>query len=86
MEEILQTLRENMERAVVVDPTLYGITSAATAIVGLIKGDTQSSAMEPAATLSPDKRARVSGQYLEHLERLQFKEQITFILSRIFDG
>ena len=42
------------------------LTSVATAVVGMIKGNNESS-----GTLSPGKRARVSGQYLEHLERLK---------------
>ena len=65
------------------------LTSAATAVVGLIKGN------EPSGTLSPGKRARVSGQYLEHLERLkslhesgvltteEFGEQKEFALNNI---
>ena len=66
------------------------ITSAATAVVGLIKGNDSTS-----AALSPGKRARVSGQYLEHLEKLshlyelgvlssdEFEEQKSFALNNI---
>ena len=47
------------------------LTSAATVVVGLLKENTnvQSPAAKPSEALSPGKRARVSGQYLEHLER-----------------
>ena len=70
------------------------LTSAATAIVGMLKGDA-STTMEPAATMSPGKRARVSGQYLEQLERLktlqssgvltdeEFEEQKAYALKNI---
>ena len=66
------------------------ITSAATAVVGLIKGSDSTG-----AALSPGKRARVSGQYLEHLEKLrhlhelgvlssdEFEEQKSFALKNI---
>ena len=66
------------------------LTSAATAVVGLLNGgDSTGSCM------SPGKRARVSGQYLEHLEKLknlhqsgvlsveEFEEQKKFALDNI---
>lgn len=70
------------------------LSNAATAIVGLLKGDT-STTVEPAATMSPGKRVRVSRQYLEQLERLktlqsmgvltdeEFQEQKTYALQNI---
>ena len=42
------------------------LTSAATAVVRMIWG-TQATPISGATTLSPSKRAQVSGQYLEHL-------------------
>ena len=45
------------------------LTSAATAVVSMIKGLVNDSS--GSSTLSSGKRARVSGQYLEHLERLK---------------
>ena len=67
------------------------LTSAATAVVGLLKGDDSTSG----TALSPGKRARLSGQYLEHLEKLrnlhdtgvpstdEFKEQKSFTLNNL---
>ena len=46
------------------------LTSAATAVVGMIRG-IQATPAPGATTLSPSKRAQVSGQYLEHLEKLK---------------
>jgi hypothetical protein len=48
------------------------LTSAATAVVGMIQG-TQATPTPSTSTttLSPSKRAQVSGQYLEHLEKLK---------------
>ena len=69
------------------------LTSAATAVVSLIKGPGPGN--DSCGTLSPGKRARVSGQYLEHLERLkslresgvltaeEFGEQKKFTLNNI---
>ena len=66
------------------------LTSAATAVVGLLKGSDSTG-----AALSPGKRARVSGQYLEHLEKLrhlhdlgvlsdsEFEEQKSFALKNL---
>ena len=66
------------------------LTSAATAVVGLLNGTESSS-----TCMSPGKRARVSGQYLEHLEKLknlhqsgvlsieEFEEQKKFALDNI---
>lgn len=42
------------------------LTSAATAVVGLLHGDSGTAS----AAMSLGKRARVSSQYLEHLEKL----------------
>ena len=73
------------------DPLSDALTSA-TAVVGYIKGSDSSST---GAALSPGKRAQVSGQYLEHLEKLrhlhdlgvlsadEFEEQKTFALNNI---
>ena len=70
------------------------LTSAATAVVGLLKGGEPSDSVSSLA-LSPGKRARVSGQYLEHLEKLkslhqsgvltteEFNEQKKFALNNI---
>ena len=45
------------------------LTSAATAVVGVLKGQSESPIIAPAeSSMSPGKRARVSGQYLEHLQ------------------
>ena len=67
------------------------LTSAATAVVGLIRGDTPTGA----AAMSPGKRARVSGQYLDQLEKLktlhssgvltneEFEEQKEYALKNI---
>lgn len=69
------------------------LTSAATAVVGLIRGD--ASTVTGAAAMSPGKRARVSGQYLEQLEKLktlqssgvltdeEFEEQKAYALKNI---
>ena len=47
------------------------ITSAATAVAGILKGNAPVEATpQPPGALSPGKRSRVSGQYLEHLEKL----------------
>ena len=46
------------------------LTSAATAVVGMIRGP-QATPTPSTTTLSPSKRAQVSGQYLEHLEKLK---------------
>ena len=43
------------------------LTFAATAVVGLLKGNDSTSG----TALSPGKHACVSGQYLEHLEKLR---------------
>ena len=45
------------------------LTSAATVVVGLLKGSPVTSTS--ASTLSPRKKAQVPGQYLEHLEKLK---------------
>ena len=45
------------------------LTSAATAVVNLLNG--RDSPVSTATSMSPGKWARVSGQYLEHLERLK---------------
>ena len=70
------------------------LTSAATAVVGLLKGNSASDSPS-SSTLSPGKRARVYGQYLEQLERikglhesgvlssLEFEEQKKFALDDI---
>ena len=66
------------------------LASAATAVMGLLHGDSGTTS----AAMSPGKRARVSGQYLEHLERLknlheavlsgdEFDEQKRFALENI---
>ena len=69
------------------------LTSAATAVVGLIRGDAPT--VTGAAAMSPGKRARVSGQYLEQLEKLktlqssgvltdeEFEEQKAYALKNI---
>ena len=44
------------------------LTSAATAVVGILKGKSDNLPTE--GTMSPGKRAQVSGQYLEQLEKL----------------
>ena len=46
------------------------LTSAATAVVGMLKG-CPATPTSSTTTLSPSKRAQVSGQYLEHLEKLK---------------
>ena len=68
------------------------LTSAATAVAGILKGNEPSST---SGTMSPGKRARVSGLYLEQLERLktlqqsgvltpeEFEEQKSFALNNI---
>ena len=70
------------------------LTSAAIAVVGLLKGNSASDSPS-SSTLSPGKRARVYGQYLEQLERikglhesgvlssLEFEEQKKFALDNI---
>ena len=70
------------------------LTSAATAVVGMIQGP-QATPTPSTTTLSPSKRAQVSGQYLEHLEKLkklhesgvlsldEFNEQKGFALNNI---
>lgn len=72
------------------------LTSAATAVVGMIRGPQATCTPTPSTTtLSPSKRAQVSGQYLEHLEKLkklhesgvlsldEFNEQKGFALNNI---
>ena len=57
------------------------LTSAATAVVGLLQG-------EPSAvntTVSPGKRARVAGQYLEHLEKLKSLHEAKVLSDEEFD-
>ena len=75
------------------EPLTEALTSAATAVVGLLT--TKNTPSNSAATMSPAKRAHVSGQYLEHLEKLknlhesgvlndeEFKEQKSFALKNI---
>ena len=74
------------------DSLTDALTSTATAVVGLLKG---SNSTDSTSTLSPGKRARVSGQYLEHLEKLrnlhdlgvlsaaEFEKQKTYALNNI---
>ena len=50
------------------------LTSAATAVVGLLNGTKSNS-----TCMSPGKRARISGQYLEHLEKLKNLHQSGFL-------
>ena len=79
------------------------LTSAATAVAGILKGKTTenggNSMVSPGgsggSTMSPGKRAHVSGQYLDHLEKLkklqdsgvlstsEFEEQKEFALTNI---
>lgn len=57
------------------------LTSAATAVVGLLYG-------EPSAvntTVSPEKRACVAGQYLEHLENLKSSHEAKVLSDEEFD-
>ena len=57
------------------------LTSATTAVVGLLHG-------EPSAvntTVSPGKRARVAGQYLEHLEKLKSLHEAKILSDEEFD-
>ena len=65
------------------------LTSAATAVVGMLKGSEPPS---NSLSLSPGKRARVSSIYLEQLEKLktlgvltpnEFEEQKRFALRNI---
>ena len=79
------------------EPLTEALTSAATAVAGLFtqKSNTSSTPSNSTATMSPAKRAHVSGQYLEHLEKLknlhesgvlddeEFKEQKSFALQNI---
>ncbi len=48
------------------------LTSAATAVAEIFKGSTATATATATATecVSPGKRTQVSGQYLEHLEKL----------------
>ena len=76
------------------DSLKEALTSAATAVVRMIRG-TQATPTPGTTTLSPSKRAQVSGQYLEHLEKLkklyesgvlsleEFNEQKGFALNNI---
>ena len=61
--------QEKFHRARKHDNLSDALTSAATAVVGLLSG-TDSHA-STSTCMSPGKRARVSGQYLEHLEKLK---------------
>ena len=68
------------------------LTNAATAVVGILKGQPPSTSGN---SMSPGKRARVSGQYLEHLEKIkqlhesgvlckdEFQEQKQYALNNI---
>ena len=58
------------------------LTSAATAVAGILKGTEPPS---NSATMSPGKRARVSGLYLEQLERLKTLEQSGVLTSQEFE-
>ena len=51
------------------DSLTDALTSAATAVVNLLNG--RDSPVSTARSMSPGKWVRVSGQYLEHLERLK---------------
>ena len=75
------------------DSLTEALTSAATAVVGILKGTPQSS---PAPVgMSPGKRARILGQHLDHLEKIkslyesgvlsksEFQEQKEYALSNI---
>ena len=71
------------------------LTSAATAVVGLLKDSGKGAIAITTPTLSPAKRAHVCGQYLDHLEKLkklyesdiltkeEFEEQKQFTLRNI---
>ena len=53
------------------DSLSEALTSPATAVVGMLKGTPQPqspASMEPG--MSPGKRARLCGEYLDHLERI----------------
>ena len=71
------------------------LTSAATAVVGLLKDSGKGAIANTTPTLSLAKRAHVCGQYLDHLEKLkklyesdiltkeEFEEQKQFTLRNI---
>lgn len=71
------------------------LTSAATAVVGVLKGTPQSPSASVETGMSPGKRARVSGEYLDHLEKIkklhesgvlsksEFQEQKEYALHNI---
>jgi hypothetical protein len=71
------------------------LTTAATAVVGVLTGKPAETIKESGNAMSPGKRAQVSGQYLEHLEKLkklqdsgvlstfEFEEQKKFMLTNI---
>lgn len=58
------------------------LTSAATAVVGLLHGTDSAS---KSGGMSPGKRARVSGQYLEHLEKLKNLHESGVLSAEEFD-
>lgn len=74
------------------------LTSAATAVVKMLKGTPdppQQAGSSKSETMSPTKRAHVSGAYLDHLDKLkrllesgvlsqqEFEEQKGFVLDNI---
>ena len=78
------------------DSLTDALTSAATAVVGILSHkDHAESSSDASGKVSPAKRARVSGQYLGHLEKLknihesgvlsceEFEEQKAFALKNI---
>ena len=69
-----RTKRDNLSDA---------LTSAATAVVGMLKGNDQPTNAQ-IECISPGKKARISGQYLEHLERLNSLHQSGVLTSEEF--
>jgi hypothetical protein len=59
---------------------MHSLTSVATAVVGLLHGDSGATS----TAMSPGKRARVSG-YLEHLEKLKNLHESGVLCADEFD-
>jgi hypothetical protein len=77
------------------NPLNEALTNAATAVVSILKNSHDPSPLGSGLTMSPAKRAHVSGAYLDHLHKLkkllesgvlsqeEFEEQKSFVLGNL---
>ncbi len=73
---------DNVKRANKRDGLTEALTAAATAVVGMLKGNDPNPNTQ--SVVSPGKKARISGQYLEHLERLKSLQESGVLTSAEF--